>query len=234
MASAADRVGAQFEALQVDVGEGPNLEARARAARHRVLGPDAALGHTADDQAETVLLALIRGTGLDGLSGMTPGPRRPILALRRHDTEAVCRASNLQPFFDPSNTGTRFARNRVRHEVLPLLNEVSGRDVAPILTRTANHLRADADLLDALAAGIDPLDSSALTTAPPPLAARAVRRWLALAGPGGHEQHPPTTAAVERVLAVAHHQASACELPGGWRVARTQGRLRLEPPYRDR
>ena len=81
--AAADRFGAGFRSLSVAVAPGPNLEARARRARYEALPPDALVGHTADDQAETVLLNLIRGAGLDGLAGMAPG-RRPIRALRRH------------------------------------------------------------------------------------------------------------------------------------------------------
>ena len=84
-------------------------------------------------------------------------------------------------------------------------------------------------LLDEQAAGLDPTDARALAAAPPALARRAVRSWVRASGPGGPEQHPPDAAAVARVLAVARGEAVACELAGGWRVARTAGRLRLEP-----
>ncbi|HYZ99848.1 MAG TPA: tRNA lysidine(34) synthetase TilS, partial [Acidimicrobiales bacterium] len=225
--AAAERFGAGFEALQVDVPPGPNLEARARAARYAALPPDALVGHTADDQAETVLLNLLRGSGLDGLAGMGP-ERRPIRRLRRRETRALCASLGLEPVDDPSNTDPAFRRNRVRHELLPLLDAIAERDVVEVLARQADIARSEATLLDELAAAVDPQDARALAAAPAPLARRAVRRWLRDAGPGGAERHPPDAAAVERVLAVARGEAVACEVPGGWRVARTRSRLRLE------
>src|SRR3954447_13204597 len=96
--AAAVRFGAGFAALRVDVAPGSNLEARARAARYAVLPPDVLTGHTADDQAETVLLNLLRGSGLDGLAAMAPGVSRPILALRRAETRALCADVGLVPF----------------------------------------------------------------------------------------------------------------------------------------
>ena len=230
MAAAAARLGAGFRSVRVEVAPGADLEARARAQRHAALGPAAALGHTADDQAETVLVNLLRGAGIDGLSSLRPGRRHPILGLRRSDTRAVCASVGLDPLEDPSNADPRFVRNRVRHEVLPLLAAVAGRDAVPLLVRTAEVTAGDADLLDDLARALDPTDARALAAAPPPLAARAVRRWLAGdgAGPGGAERHPPDRATVDRVLAVAAGQAVACEVAGGWRVARTGQVLRLE------
>ena len=132
-----------------DVGAGPNLEARARAARHAVLPEGTLLGHTADDQAETMLLNLLRGAGLDGLAAMAPDDRRPILALRRSETVALCAALGLEPVHDPSNDDPSIRRNRVRHEVLPLLADVAGRDVVPVLARQAGLLRDAVDLLGA-------------------------------------------------------------------------------------
>jgi tRNA(Ile)-lysidine synthase len=102
--AAAERFGAAFECRRVDVAPGPNLEARARAARHAALGPEALLGHTADDQAETVLLALLRGSGATGLGAIDPGPQHPILGLRRSETEALCRLLDLDVADDPTNT----------------------------------------------------------------------------------------------------------------------------------
>jgi len=227
--AAAARWGAGFRSVRVDVGAGPNLEARARAARYAALPADALTGHTADDQAETVLLNLLRGAGLDGLVGMDP-VRRPIRRLRRSETLALCVDVGLEPVDDPSNADPAFRRNRVRHELLPLLDAIAGRDVVPVLARQADVARADVVLLDDLAAAVDPADARALAAAPPALARRAVRRWLRSGGPGGDEHHPPDAATVERVLAVARGDVVACELPGGWRVARTRGRLRLEPP----
>ena len=114
----AERFGAAFRAERVELADGPNLEERAREARLAVLPPDVLTGHTADDQAETVLLNLLRGAGTRGISAMRPGHRRPLLALRRSDTEALCAAYEVQLVHDPSNRDPRHLRNRVRHELL--------------------------------------------------------------------------------------------------------------------
>ena len=106
--AAAQRFGAGFQALTASVGDGPNLEARARAARHRALPDGALLGHTMDDQAETVLLNLLRGAGSAGLAGMRPDGRRPLLGLRRSETEQLCAALDLEVVRDPSNTDRSF------------------------------------------------------------------------------------------------------------------------------
>jgi tRNA(Ile)-lysidine synthase len=222
VAAAAAGLGAAFVALRVQVAPGPNQEARARTARYRALPLDALTGHTADDQAETVLLNLLRGAGLDGLAGFDPR-RRPLRRIRRSDTEAVCAAASLQPLQDPSNADPAFRRNRVRHELLPLLDEIAERDVAAVLARQADILRADAELLDALAGEVDPTDALALVAVPEPLARRAIRAWLR----SGDERHPPDAATVERVLAVARGEALGCEVGGGRAVRRSSGRLRL-------
>jgi tRNA(Ile)-lysidine synthase len=227
--AAAARFGAGFRSLTAHVTPGPNLEARARRARYDALPPGALTGHTADDQAETVLLNLLRGAGLDGLAGMAPA-RRPIRDLRRAETHGLCSALGLAPVADPSNDDPGFRRNRVRHEALPLLAEVAGRDLVPILARQADLARDEAAALDELARAIDVTDAKALATAPRALARRAVRAWLRHAGPGGTERYPPDAAAVDRTLAVARGEAVACELAGGWRVARRDNRLRIEPP----
>lgn len=227
----ADRLGAGFRSERVAVPPGPNLEARARAARYAVLPAGTLTGHTADDQAETVLLNLLRGAALDGLAGMAPAGR-PLRRLRRAETRALCDDLGLDPVRDASNDDPAFRRNRVRHEVLPLLDDVAARDVAPVIARQADLARDDVELLDRLAADLDPQSAPALAGAPAPLARRAVRRWLRAAGPGGGERYAPDAAATERVLAVARGEAVACELGGGWRVARRGGRLRLEPPAR--
>ena len=91
----AQSLGATFESVAIEVQPGPNLEARARKARYSVLPENVLTGHTADDQAETILLALIRGSAWHGLSGIRPSPQRPILKLRRLETEAVCQKFNI-------------------------------------------------------------------------------------------------------------------------------------------
>lgn len=224
VAAAAAELGARFELVVTEVGPGANLEERARAARWAALGPDAATGHTMDDQAETVLINLLRGAGADGLAGMRPGRRHPLLALRRADTRALCHAVGLVPVEDPSNHDPRFLRNRVRHELLPLCGALAGRDLVPVLARQAAVLAEDAALLDALAGSLDPHDARALAGAPLALARRAVRRWLRQ--PGGH---PPDLAAVARVLAVARGESVGTEVGQGRRVRRRAGRLHLLP-----
>ncbi len=226
---AAVRHGAAFRAEQVHVGAGANLEARARIARYEVLPDDVMTGHTADDQAETVLLNLLRGSGLDGLAAMRRGIRRPILGLRRADTVEVCRVEGLVPVTDPSNDDPSFRRNRIRHEVVPLLGDVAARDVVPLLARLADHAREAADHLDAQAdaVGLDVTDARALAAAPPVLARLVIRDWLRTTNDGCH---PPDAATVERVLAVVRGDATGTDVGGGWRVARTAGRLRLAPP----
>lgn len=226
VAAVSRRYGAEFRSVRVEVRDGPNLEARARAARRAALPDDAMTGHTADDQAETVLLNLMRGAGLDGLGGIRSGPSKPILELRRVETRNLCASEGLEPVRDPSNQSPLFRRNRVRQELLPLLCAIAERDAGPVIARQAALLREDADLLDHLSADLDPRDVQALRAAPAPLARRALRRWLA-AEAGGDEHHPPGAATVERVLSVVRGEAAACELPGGRRLARSGGRLCL-------
>ena len=222
VADAAKRFGADFETRAVVIERGPNLEARARTARYAALPADVLTGHTADDQAETVLLNLLRGAGLDGLGAMSP-ERRPLLRVRRAETRALCDELGLSPVDDPMNDDASFRRVRVRRELLPLLDAIAERDVAAVLARQADLLRDDAAFLDDLAAAVDPNDARALAAAPLPLARRAVRAWLTT-------KHPPDAATVERVLAVARKEAVGTDVGDGRRVRRSQGRLVLEAP----
>ena len=219
----ATTLGVDFRLLTVNVAPGPNLEARARAARLATLPAGAMTGHTADDRAETVLINLLRGSGLDGLTAMSPDPTRPLLALRRDETRRLCAERGLRPVVDPSNSDARFVRNRVRGELLPLMADISDRDVVPLLLRTADTLGDDLEWLDTAAATIDPTDARQLATAPLALARRAVRRWLSAEG------YPPDVATVQRVLAVAGGRRLACEITGGRRVERHHQRLRVVP-----
>jgi tRNA(Ile)-lysidine synthase len=214
------------------VEPGPNLEARCRAARYGVLPPNVCTGHTADDQAETVILHLIRGSGTRGLAGVRSGldhsgARRPLLGLRRAETAALCAALGIAVVTDPTNDDPRHRRNRVRAELVPLLSAVAERDIVPLIARQAELLRADDDLLDQLAAVLDPTDARALGAAPVALARRAVREWLTRADPHGR---PPDGATVQRVLDVAAGASVACEVHGGARVARSRQRLTITAP----
>jgi tRNA(Ile)-lysidine synthase len=220
-AQIAAELGVPFVCHTIDLAPGPNLEARARGARRSVLPAGALTGHTADDQAETVLLRLLRGSGGDGLSGIEPGPLHPILALRRSETEAVCAQLAIEPVRDSSNASPSMWRNRVRHELLPLANEIAGRDITPILARTAGLLRDEGAILDELAAAVDASDAIAVIEAPPAIARRALRRWLTVEG------YPPDAASIERVLAVARGESVACELSDGRRVERSRQRFRI-------
>ena len=224
VAATAEHLGAGFRADRAPVAPGPNLEARAREARREALGSAAMTGHTADDQAETVLLRVLRGTGGAGLAAMRAGPTKPILGLRRHETAALCASLGLTTFDDPLNADPAFQRNRVRHEVLPLLADVAGRDPVPLLARLAQLVADDDGHLDELAASLDPTDAAALAAAPRPLARRAVRRWLLDDRP----PYPPDAATVERVLRVAAGDIRATETGGGRAVRRGAGRLRLD------
>lgn len=217
----ASRLGVEFACHRVEVAPGPNLEARARAARRAVLPAGAMTGHTMDDQAETLLIRLMRGSGTTGLAAMRSGERHPILGLRRSDTDAVCAVLDIEPNRDPSNDERSLWRSRTRHELLPLAADIAGRDIVPILARTADLLAADDQVLAALGAEIDPADARAIAAADPVVARRALRAWLTTDG------YPPDAAAIERVLAVARGEATACELPGGRRVERSNQRFRI-------
>ncbi len=214
----ANKLGVDFVAKRVTIELGSNLEARARKARYDVLPVDVLTGHTADDQAETVLINLLRGAGLRGLSGIRPNHQHPLLQLRRIETQALCQALNIDVVNDPSNDDPQFQRNRIRHELLPLLNELAKRDVTALLTRQADILRSDADLLDELATHLDPTDARELSAAPIALARRAIRAWIAA-------PYPPDAATVERVLAVASGQVLACDIGNCRQVRRSHQRL---------
>ena len=187
---------------RVAVGSSGGPEGAAREARHASIAqvasdtgsPLVLFGHTLDDQAETVLLGLLRGSGPDALSGMTPlalraeGPAygRPLLGLRRHVTRQACAAAGLSPWDDPQNDDHAFARVRVRRALMPVLERELGPGVPEALARTADQLREDSAALDHFAeelaedvaehaeAGIA-LSVRALAANPPALRQRLVR-----------------------------------------------------------
>jgi tRNA(Ile)-lysidine synthase len=223
VAQLATQFGAQFESRTVTVEQGANTEARAREARYDALPQGVMTGHTADDQAETILINLLRGSGTRGLAGMQPTAQRPLLHIRRSETEAVCSALGISVFNDPSNDDERFQRNRIRHEVLPLLESLAKRDLVPVLTRQSDLLRDDDDLLNELAGALDPTDALALANAPIALSRRAIRTWLT-------NPLVPDSATVERVLEVARGNTLACDIGLGRQVRRSQQRLRITEP----
>jgi tRNA(Ile)-lysidine synthase len=223
VAQLATQLGAQFESRSVAVEQGANTEARAREARYGVLPQGVMTGHTADDQAETILINLLRGSGTRGLAGMQPTAQRPLLHIRRSETEALCNALGIAVFNDPSNDDERFQRNRIRHEVLPLVESLAKRDLVPVLTRQADLLRDDDDLLNELASALDPTDALALANAPIALSRRAIRSWLT-------NPLVPDSATVERVLDVARGNTLACDIGLGRQVRRSQQRLRITEP----
>jgi tRNA(Ile)-lysidine synthase len=228
----AARLGARFRSVRVEIEPGSNLEARARYARYEALeraraqvGAEHVLvAHTADDQAETVLLNVLRGAAGAGLAGMSPKHGRvlrPLLGMRRADTRRLCLALELPVLDDPMNDDPAFRRVAIRRDVIPLLERVAARDLVPVLARQAEILRSESEFLDELAAAAwpdaDPPSTAALVALVPVLARRAVRQWL---GPP-----PPSGAEVDRVLSVASGAARAAELSGGQVVRRTGGRL---------
>ena len=221
VARTAVSVGAAVMRLEAPVEHGPNLEARAREARISVLPAGVLTGHTADDQAETVLVNLLRGAGVPGAAGIGSPERRPLLALRRRETRALCEDLGIQPLADPMNDDPRFVRNRIRHEVLPLLADVSGRDPIPLLARHAMRAAEATHLLSGLVADVDPTDVRALAELPDDLVRLALRGWLTR----GADGLPPDSASVERVLDVARGRIRATEVVGGYRVVRSAGRL---------
>jgi tRNA(Ile)-lysidine synthase len=254
-AAQADRVVAQLAAMGVDetltarvdvdadAGLGP--EAAAREARYAVLEQVAAhlgarlvlLGHTLDDQAETVLLGLTRGSGGRSLQGMRPAFgvfARPLLGVRRDDTVTACQVEGLDVWDDPHNHDPGYTRVRVRDRVLPLLEAELGPGIAEALARTADQLRDDTALLDRLAdealararrpGGLDP---ATLCEEQPAIRRRVIHRAVLEAG------SPPSELTREHVLAVdgllvGWRGQRWIDLPGHLRALRRDGSLVIE------
>ncbi|WP_308259180.1 tRNA lysidine(34) synthetase TilS [Pseudonocardia sp. H11422] len=224
------------------------VEAAARRARYAALTaarphPDAPvlLGHTLDDQAETVLLGLGRGSGPRSIAGMRPWDApwlRPLLGVRRTVTRAACRAGGLPVWDDPHNADPRFTRARLRHEVLPLLEDVLAGGVAEALARTAAQLREDVDALDDWAGrlltaarcdGEDGEDGGStallvepLAAAPPAVRRRVLRSWLLAKGVKELTDGHLRTA---DALVGRWRGQGAAALPGGLDLVRERGRL---------
>lgn len=221
--------------------EGPGgMEAAARRARYEALrnalpAPDAIvlLGHTRDDQAETVLLGLGRGSGPRSIAGMRPlDPPwgRPLLGVTRAQTERACTAQGLTYWSDPHNVDPAFTRVRLRQEVLPLLEDVLQGGVADALARTAAQLREDNDALDAIAAELlvdDPeeLEAKALEATPAAIRRRVLRSWLRRRGVT--ELTDAQLRDVDALIGEWRGQGGVL-LRGGLVAQRAHGRLQLD------
>lgn len=235
-------------AVHAVVVDGPGgTEAAARRARYaalRAARPDprspVLLAHTLDDQAETVLLGLGRGSGPRSIAGMRAWDApwaRPLLDVRRAVTRAACAELGVRVWHDPHNDDPRFTRVRLRHEVLPLLEDVLAAGVAEALARTAAQLRDDGDALDQLAdrardAAADgpDLHVGALTDVPPAVRRRALRAWLRDAGVNDLTDLHLRSA---DDLVGRWRGQGGIALPGGLDLARRDGRLvvrRAETP----
>jgi tRNA(Ile)-lysidine synthase len=256
-ADQADRVVSQLAAMgvdetltarvEVDAGSGLGPEAAAREARYAVLEQVAAhlsaplvlLGHTLDDQAETVLLGLTRGSGGRSLQGMRPSFgvfARPLLGVRRADTVTACLVEGLEVWEDPHNSDPGYTRVRVRDRVLPVLESELGPGIAEALARTADQLREDTALLDALAADVladahrdGGLDVTVLAAAPPSLRHRAVHRAALDAGSPPSELTRDHVLGVDELL-VGWRGQKWIDLPGPLRALRRDGLLVIEAP----
>lgn len=228
---------------KVVVEQSSGIESGARTARYAALHTIADsqnavqiyLGHTRDDQAETVLLGLARGSGARSLSGMAPVNGkiiRPMLSLTRELTEQVCTDLNLKIWSDPHNVNQEFSRVRVRSQVLPLMEEAIGPGIAEALARTASLLRDDADALDQMADAavlghdLASLEISHLASLPKAVRTRVIRRAIYAQGAPSGSISADHVSAVEALVTSWHGQGEV-SLPGGVKVARISGRLSL-------
>ena len=223
------------ELIRVRVGRAGGPEAAARTARYgaldrvaAALDADVLLGHTLDDQAETVLLGLGRGSGPRSIAGMRPLDgryRRPFLGVRRTTTHAACAALGLTPWEDPHNVDPAYQRVRLRQEVLPLLDDVLHGGVAEALSRTAALVQEDLDALDELAAAHRPggeLPIAELAQLPRAIRTRVLRAWVRV-----HAAEPLSaerTAELDALITTWHGQGPI-DIPGGFEVVRASGRL---------
>jgi tRNA(Ile)-lysidine synthase len=226
--------------VTVPAGGGP--EAAARTARYDALAKVAAelgaaavlLGHTLDDQAETVLLGLARGSGPRSLAGMPRRRgtfRRPLLGVRRPVTAAACEALGLEPWEDPHNADRRFARVRVRLDALPALEAALGPGVPEALARTADQLRADAEFLESFSSERSRADSSlsasSLAEMPGAVRTRVLRSAALAAGCPAGALTAGHVARLEELVTDWHGQRWI-DLPGGVRASRRSGQVCFE------
>ena len=218
----ASDLGVKAHSVKAFVEDGPNLEARARDARRKVLPPQVLTGHTADDQAETVILNLLRGSGVQGTAGIGEPHRRPILGLRRSETKELCFSEKLARVNDPMNFDPRFTRNRIRNEVIPLLAEVGGRDPVPLLARHANLAGEASGILGDLIKDLDITDVRSVDDNSDPVVKFAIQEWLS-----DKIGLPPDSSSINRVLQIIRGEIKGTEIPGGFRVDRSQGKVKF-------
>lgn len=226
-----------IEKVKVEITDG--VEASARRARYEALARVAKekgavavlLGHTKDDQAETVLIGLARGSGARSLSGMAAETgiyHRPFLNITRAQTLAACKELKLNPWQDPHNDDLSFLRVRVRKEVLPMMEKNLGPGISDALVRSANLLRDDADALDKLAADFwredNSLTISALEALPKAIRTRVLR--LALFEKGVMQLTADQIGQVDALISNWKGQGEV-SLPSGVKVSRISGRLTL-------
>ena len=227
--------------VRVDISEG--LEASARKARYQAIDEVAKaenavavfLGHTKDDQAETVLLGLARGSGTRSLSGMAHHNGiyiRPLLEISRSQNEEFCKEVGLTHWVDPHNSDSQFARVRVRTEALPTLEKTIGPGISDALARSAHLLRDDADALDhwakreELHLDLADLECAHLETLPRAIRTRILRSAVYAAGAPAGSVSAEHVSAVEALISAWNGQG-ALSLPGGVKVERISGRLSL-------
>ena len=227
--------------VTVDLKDG--LEASARKARYEALEKTAKeenavavfLGHTKDDQAETVLLGLARGSGTRSLSGMAHHSGiyiRPLLEITRTQNEEFCNEVGLKFWVDPHNSDSQFARVRVRTEALPTLEKTIGPGISDALARSAHLLRDDADALDHWAKreeihlDLADLECAHLETLPRAIRTRILRAAIYSAGAPSGSVSAEHVSGVEALISAWNGQG-ALNLPGGVKVERISGRLSL-------
>lgn len=216
----------------VQVNPGPNFEARARSERRRVLPAGTLTGHTMDDLAETVLLNILRGAGLDGLSPLVDDPTKPLVKVRRSDVAALVAEAGIEARHDESNDDLSFRRNQVRHQLLPVMCDIAQRDVVPLLARQADVIFEDRAWLDLVAqpdalVALDEVDCRELREWPLARRRRWLRAKLFVVDEFG-DAHPPSAAELERAEKVIAGEVVATELQGGRRLSRRAQRLALE------
>ena len=231
------------EVMKVNVEVIDGMESSARRARYSAFDEAIAkyqpdyffLAHTKNDQAESVLLGLARGSGTRSLSGIAEVNGifiRPLLGVDRAMTEEVCVENGITPWIDPHNSDSSYARVRVRREILPLMEREIGPGIVDALARSAGILREDADALDELAteylAGQDPQDLAVepLRKIPKALRIRVLRRAIYLAGAPMGSLSADHLLPIEALITNWHGQGEI-SLPGGVKVLRISGRLSL-------